>query len=90
MTILNAFNMDISLYAKQKLSSMVTLEKTRNRDVKTKTVTGISQQPAAMEKCWRALPFLTADSEQTKVMTHLDLDDTKYHEVSNRQAGRRV
>ena len=30
------------------------------------------------------------ESEQTKAMTHLDLDDTKYHEVTNRQAGRRV
>ena len=56
----------------------------------TKSFTGINQHPAAMEKCWRALPVLTAESEQTKTMTHLYLDDTKYHEVTNRQAGKRV
>ena len=61
-----------------------------NRDANTKSFTGISQQPAAMEKYWRALPVLTAESEQTKAMTHLDLDDTKYHEDTNRQALRRV
>ena len=66
------------------------LEKTCNRDAKTKPLTGISQQPAAMEKYWRALSVLTAESEQTKSMPHLDLDDPKYHEVTNRQAGRRV
>ena len=68
----------------------MTLEKTCNRDVKTKSFTGISQQPAAMEKYWRAFPVLTAESEQTNAMPHLDLDDTKYQEVTNRQAGRRV
>ena len=60
------------------------------RDAKTKSFTGINQHPAAMEKYWRALLVLTAESEQTKTMTHLDLDDTKYHEVTNRQAGKRV
>ncbi len=68
----------------------MTLEKTYNRDAKTKLFIDISQQPAAMEKYWRALSVLTAESEQTKAMTHWDLDDTKYHEVTNRQAGRRV
>ena len=60
----------------------MTLEKTYNRDAKTKLFIDISQQPAAMEKYWRALPILTteSDSEQTKAMTHLDLDDTKYQE----------
>ena len=64
----------------------MTLEKTCNRDANTKSFTGIIQHPAAMEKYWRAL----TESEQTKAMTHLGLDDTKYHEVTNRQAGRRV
>ena len=68
----------------------MTLEKTYNRDAKTKSFTGISQQPAAMDKYVRVLPVMTAESEQTKAMAHLDLDDTKYHEVTNRQAGRRV
>ena len=68
----------------------MTLEKTCNRDTNTKSFTGISQQPAAMEKYWRALPVLTAESEQTKAMTHLDIDDTKYHEATNRQAGKRA
>ena len=62
------------------------LEKTYNRDAKTKLFTGISQQPAAMEKYLRALPVLTAVSEQTKTMAHLDLDDTKHHEDTHRQA----
>ena len=62
----------------------MTLEKTYNRDAKTKHFTGINQQPSAMEKYWRALTVLTAKSEQTKAMTHLDLDDTKHHEVTNR------
>ena len=68
----------------------MTLEKAYNHDANTKSFTGISQQPVAMEKYWRALPVLTAESDQTKAMTHLDLDDTKYHEVTNRQAEKRV
>ncbi|KAJ8367324.1 hypothetical protein AAFF_G00320880 [Aldrovandia affinis] len=56
------------------------LEKTYNRDAKTKLFTGISQQPAAMEKYLQALPVLTAVSEQTKAMSYLDMDDTKHHE----------
>ncbi|KAJ8379034.1 hypothetical protein AAFF_G00232030 [Aldrovandia affinis] len=59
------------------------MEKTYNRDAKTKLFTGISQQPAAMEKYLRVLPVLTAVSEQTKAMAHLDMDDTKHHEDSN-------
>ena len=68
----------------------MSLEKTYNRGAKTKLFTGISQQPAAMEKNWRALRVLIAESEQTKTMTHLDLDDTKHHEDTNRQAGKRA
>jgi len=62
------------------------LEKTYNHDAKTKLFTGISQQPAAMEKYLRALPVLTAVSEQTKAMAHMDQGDTKHHEDSNSQA----
>jgi len=62
------------------------LEKTYNRDAKTKLFTGISQQPAAMEKYLQALPVLTAVSEQTRAMAHLDLDDRKHHEDSNTHA----
>ena len=64
----------------------MTLEKTYNRDAKTKLFTGICHQPAAIVKYWRALTVLTAESEQTTAMTHLDLDDTKHHEDTNRQA----
>ena len=62
------------------------LEKTYNHDAKTKLFTGISQQPAAMEKYLRALPVLTAVLEQTKAMAHMDQGDTKHHEDSNSQA----
>ncbi len=70
----------------------MTLEKTCNRDTKTKSFTGIILQSAASShgEIQRVLPVLTAESEQTKAMTHLYLDDTKYHEVTNRQAGKRV
>ncbi|KAJ8403226.1 hypothetical protein AAFF_G00354430 [Aldrovandia affinis] len=61
------------------------LEKTYIRDAKTKLFNGISQQLAAMEKYLRALPVLTAVSEQTKAMAHLDMDDTKHQEDSNSQ-----
>ena len=66
------------------------LEKTYNRDAKTKLFTGISQQPAAMEKYLRALPVLTAVSKQTKAMAHVERDDTKHHEDSTRQAAKEV
>ena len=33
-------------------------------------------------------PFLTAESEQTNATTHLDLDDTKHHADTNRQAAK--
>lgn len=56
------------------------LEKTYNHDAKTKLFTGISQQPTPMEKYLKALTVLTAVSEQTKAMAHLDADDTKHHE----------
>ena len=68
----------------------MTLKKTYNRDANTKLFTGISHQPAAMEKNWRALIVLTAVSEQTKAMTHLDLDDTKRDEDINRQAEKQM
>ena len=68
----------------------MTLEKTYNRDAKTKLFTGISHQPTAMEKYWRAITVLTAESEQAKAMTQLNLDDTKHDEVNNRQAGKRA
>ena len=66
------------------------LQQTYKRDVKTNSFTGISQQPAAMEKYVRALPVLTAESEQTQAMTHLDLDDTKHHEGPNRHDAKKA
>ena len=51
------------------------MAQTYNRNAKTKLFTGISQQPAAMEKYLKALPVLTAVSEQTKAMAHLDVND---------------
>ena len=68
----------------------VSLENTYNRDVNTKLSTGICHQPATMVKYWRALTVLTAESEQTKAMPHLDLNDTKHHEDTNRQSEKRV
>ena len=66
------------------------LENTYNRDAKTKPYTGISHQPATMVKYWRALTVLTADSEHSKAMPPLDLDDTKHHEDTNRQSEKRA
>ena len=68
----------------------ITLEKTLNRDAKTKLATDISHQLATMVKNWRALTVLTAESEQTKAMPHLDLDDTKHHEDTNRRSEKRA
>ena len=68
----------------------MTLENTYNRGAKTNLSTGISHQPATIVKYWRALTILTAESEQTNAMTHLDLDDTKHHEDTNRQAKNRA
>ena len=68
----------------------MTLEKTYNRDAKTKLVTDISHQLATMVKYWRALTVLTAESEQTKAMPHLNLDDTKDHEDTNRRSEKRA
>jgi len=39
-----------------------------------------------MKKYLRAVPVLTAVSEQTKAMAHMDQVDTKHHEDSNSQA----
>ena len=41
-----------------------------------------------MDKYLRALPVLTAESEQTKARTHLDLNDTKHHEDTNIHAAK--
>ena len=68
----------------------MTLENTYNRDAKTKLSTDISYQLATMVKYWRALTVLTAESEQTKAMPHLDLGDNKHHEDTNRQAEKRA
>ena len=68
----------------------MTLENTYNVDANTKLSTGISHQPATMVKHWRALTFLTAESEQTKAMPHLDLDDPKHHEYTNRRSEKRA
>ena len=64
------------------------LEKTYNRDAKTKLFTGISQQPTAMEKYLKALPVLTAVSEQTRAMARLDVDDTKHHDDKDSQGAK--
>ena len=68
----------------------MTLEKTHNRDAKTKLASDIIHQLATMVKNWRALTVLTAESEQTKAMPHLDLDDTKYHDDTNRRSEKRA
>ena len=68
----------------------MTLENTYNCDANTILYTGISHQPATMVKYWRALTVLTAESEQTKAMPHLDLDDTKHHEDTNRRSEKRA
>ena len=62
----------------------MTLENTYNHDAKTKLSTDISHQLATKVKYGRALTVLTAVSEQTKAMPHLDLDDTNHHEDTNR------
>ena len=67
----------------------MTLENIYNRDSKTKLSTDISHQLATMVKYWRALTVLTAESEQTKAMPHLDQNDTKHHEDTHRQAEKR-
>ena len=68
----------------------MTLENAHNRDTNTKLYTGISHQPATMVKYWRALTVLTAESEQTKAMPHLDLDDAKHHDVTDRRSEKRA
>lgn len=47
------------------------LHKTYNSNASTKLFTGISQQPATIDKYLKALPVVTALSEQTKTMAHL-------------------
>ena len=68
----------------------MTLENTYNRDAKTTLSTGISHQPATMVKHWLALTVLTAESEQTKAMPHLDMDVTKHHEYTNMRSEKRA
>ena len=63
-----------------------TYNRDANRDAETKLFTGISQQSTAMEKYLLALPILTAVSEQTKVMTHLNPDGPKHSLDSNSQS----
>jgi len=58
------------------------LENTYNRDAKPKLFIVFNHKPAAMEKYLPALPLLTAVSEQTKSMAHLDQCGTKHHEDS--------
>ena len=64
------------------------LEKTYNRDAKTKLFTRISQQSTAMDKYLQALLMLTAVSEQTKVMAHLNPNEPKHSLDSNSQSGK--
>ena len=67
----------------------MTLDNTSyNRDAKTKLSTDIIHQLATMVKYWRALTVLTCRVRADKAMTHFDLDDTKYHEDTKRQAER--
>ncbi|MGH0119345.1 UNVERIFIED_CONTAM: hypothetical protein FKN15_006076 [Acipenser sinensis] len=66
--------------------SDMALEKTYNHVAKTQIFHGVSLQTAAMEKYLRALPVLTAVSEQTKAMSHLGQYDQKHHEDSECQA----
>jgi len=47
------------------------LEKTYNRDAKTVLFHGITQKQATMDKYLKALPMLTAISEETKKMVHM-------------------
>lgn len=57
------------------------LEQTYNCDAKTELFHGISQKPETMEKYLRVIPKLTAISEQTKGMVHME-DIHKHHEDS--------
>jgi len=43
-----------------------------------------------MEKYFRAFPILTAVSEQTKAMAHMDVDDTSHNEGCDSQATKTV
>ena len=96
LNILKAFKMHGHIIVRQTEAQFngvwrdMTLENTYNRDAKTKLSTDIIHQLATMVKYWRALTVLTAESEQTKAMPHLDLDDTKHHEDTNRQAEKRA
>ena len=47
------------------------LEQTYNKEAKTQLFKGIMQQQSARKKYLRALPALTAVSEQTRAMVHV-------------------
>ena len=55
--------------------SAMALEKTYNKDAKTKLLHGINQRPDTISKYLRALPSLTAVSEKTLQMAHMKQDD---------------
>ena len=55
------------------------LEQTYNKEAKTQLFNGITQKQAAREKFLRALPALTAISEQTKAMVHVS-DQRKHRQ----------
>jgi hypothetical protein len=60
--------------------------RTYNRDAKTKLFTGISQKPTTIDKYLRALPILTAISEETKAMANLNTASARHHEDSTHYA----
>jgi len=53
------------------------LEQTYNKDAKTKLFTGITQQPATISKYLKALPGITAVSEQTRRMANMNNTDAQ-------------
>ena len=53
------------------------LEQSYNCDAKTDFFHGISKKPEIMKKYLRVIPKLTAISEQTKGMVHME--DTQIH-----------
>ena len=59
----------------------MTLEKIYDRNAKTKLFTGISSSQQPCRKTGEL-------SEQTKAITHLDLDDTKHQEDTSMQAAK--
>ena len=64
--------------------SDMALEKTYNKDAKTKLLHGITQRPDTISKYLRALPSLTAVSEKTLQMAHMKQDDRSEKSTSER------